>query len=82
MRTYRLDEIEPLEWDPRPSICVVMASEGYPASYEKGRPISGLGSAAELEDVKVFHAGTHLKDGAVVKPTVNEKVEPSKDKRG
>ncbi len=63
---HRLEEVEPLEWDPRPSICVVMASEGYPASYEKGRPIAGLEAAAELEDVKVFHAGTKLTNGKVV----------------
>lgn len=56
----RLDQIEPLQWDPRPSLCVVMASEGYPAEYEKGFPITGLDRAAELEDVKVFHAGTKL----------------------
>ncbi len=62
---HRLEEVEPLEWDTRPSICVVMASEGYPASYEKGRPIAGLEAAAELEDVKVFHAGTKLVNGAV-----------------
>jgi phosphoribosylamine--glycine ligase len=62
---HRLEEVEPLEWDPRPSICVVMASEGYPASYEKGRPIAGLDSAAQLEDVKVFHAGTKLANGKV-----------------
>lgn len=63
---HRLEEVEPLEWDPRPSICVVMASEGYPGTYEKGRPISGLDAAAELKDVKVFHAGTKLKNRAVV----------------
>jgi phosphoribosylamine---glycine ligase len=63
---HRLEEIEPLEWDPRPAICVVMASEGYPGSYEKGRAIAGLDAAAELEDVKVFHAGTSLKHGKVV----------------
>ncbi|TWU64925.1 Phosphoribosylamine--glycine ligase [Crateriforma conspicua] len=62
----RLGEIEDLKWDPRPSICVVMASEGYPGDYEKGRPISGLEQAAELEDVKVFHAGTDVVDGQVV----------------
>jgi phosphoribosylamine--glycine ligase len=56
----RLNELEPLEWDPRPSICVVMASEGYPGEYEKGREISGLNAADALEDVKVFHAGTRL----------------------
>lgn len=54
----RLDEIEPLEWDPRPAVCVVMASEGYPGDYEKGRYIRGLEEAAELPDLKVFHAGT------------------------
>ncbi len=54
----RLDQIGPLEWDNRPSICVVMASEGYPTAYEKGRVIRGLEEAAQLPDVKVFHAGT------------------------
>ncbi|WP_040767573.1 phosphoribosylglycinamide synthetase C domain-containing protein, partial [Novipirellula maiorica] len=62
----RLAELEPLQWDERPSICVVMASEGYPGDYEKGRVISGLDRAAELTDVKVFHAGTAIKDGEVV----------------
>jgi phosphoribosylamine--glycine ligase len=47
-----------LEWDDRPSICVVMASEGYPGSYAKGHIIRGLDEAAKLPDVKVFHAGT------------------------
>lgn len=62
----RLSELEPLEWDERPSICVVMASEGYPGDYEKGREISGLDAADALEDVKVFHAGTRLEDGRVL----------------
>jgi len=62
----RLDQIEPLQWDPRPAVCVVMASEGYPGSYTKGHPIRGLDQAAELPDVKVFHAGTAVKDGQVV----------------
>lgn len=56
----RLSEIGSLEWDERPSVCVVMASEGYPGDYEKGKPIRGLQEAAKLEDVKVFHAGTKL----------------------
>ena len=56
----RLSEIEPLVWDERPAVCVVMASEGYPGSYDKGFPISGLEEAAKLPDVKVFHAGTKL----------------------
>lgn len=54
----RLDEIEPPQWDARPSVCIVMASEGYPGNYERGRPIRGLEEAAKLPDVKVFHAGT------------------------
>lgn len=62
----RLDEIGPLEWDPRPAVCVVMASEGYPGSYEKGHPIRGLSDAAALPDVKVFHAGTSLVQDQVV----------------
>ena len=62
----KLDELAPLEWDPRPAVCVVMASEGYPGSYEKGHPIRGLDEAAQLPDVKVFHAGTKMQDGKVV----------------
>jgi len=62
----RLDEVGPLEWDPRPAVCVVMASEGYPGSYEKGHPIRGLEDAAALSDVKVFHAGTSKVDGQIV----------------
>ncbi|MFO0918074.1 MAG: phosphoribosylamine--glycine ligase [Planctomycetaceae bacterium] len=54
----KLEDIPPLEWDPRPAVCVVMASEGYPGDYEKGRPIRGLEEAAKIADAKVFHAGT------------------------
>ena len=56
----RLSEIGPLQWDERPSVCVVMASDGYPGKYEKGKVIRGLEDAAAIEDVKVFHAGTRL----------------------
>lgn len=62
----KLDEIEPPVWDPRPSICVVMASQGYPGEYENGKEITGLDAAAGIEDVKVFHAGTKLVDGKVL----------------
>ena len=62
----RLGEIGPLEWDERPCTCVVMASDGYPGDYDKGREISGLANADALEDVKVFHAGTELSEGQVV----------------
>lgn len=58
----RLSEIGPLQWDERPSVCVVMASDGYPGKYEKGKIIRGLEEAAAIEDVKVFHAGTRLDD--------------------
>jgi phosphoribosylamine--glycine ligase len=62
----RLEEVAPPVWDPRPAVCVVMASEGYPGNYEKGQPIRGLDEAAKLSDVKVFHAGTTTRDGQVV----------------
>ncbi len=55
-----------LDWDPRPAVCVVMASQGYPGSYAKGKVISGLEEVAKLPDVKVFHAGTKLENGVVV----------------
>ncbi|MHC4067717.1 MAG: phosphoribosylamine--glycine ligase, partial [Planctomycetota bacterium] len=55
--TGRLDRIE-LRWDPRPAVCVVMASQGYPGAYEKGNVITGLDEVAATDDVKVFHAGT------------------------
>lgn len=53
-----LDSIESVEWDPRPSVCVVMASAGYPGDYVKGKPLRGLEEAALVPDAKVFHAGT------------------------
>jgi len=55
-----------LDWDPRPAVCVVLASGGYPGSYEKGKVITGLDEANALDDVVVFHAGTALRDGQVV----------------
>lgn len=48
------------------AVCVVVASGGYPGSYETGKPITGLENAAELENVVVFHAGTAAGDGGVV----------------
>ena len=52
-----------IEWDSRPSVCVVMASKGYPEDYEKGKMIRGLGEVSQMEGVFVFHAGTTIKDG-------------------
>ena len=64
----RLDEYpeDRLEWDPRPAVCVVLASQGYPGTYAKGKVITGLARAAGLPTVKVFHAGTKLQRGLVV----------------
>lgn len=47
-----------LNWSTMASVCVVMASGGYPGGYAKGKPITGLDAAAKLPDTKVFHAGT------------------------
>jgi phosphoribosylamine--glycine ligase len=55
-----------LNWDPRPAVCVVLASQGYPGSYAKGKVITGLAEVAAMPDVKVFHAGTKLENGLVV----------------
>ena len=55
-----------LKWSPLASVCVVMASGGYPGNYAKSKPILGLDEAAKLPNVKVFHAGTALKDGQIV----------------
>jgi len=60
----RLDGVE-LAWDSRKALCVVVASEGYPASFEKGQAIGGL-DAVEAEGAIVFHAGTAEKDGVIV----------------
>jgi phosphoribosylamine--glycine ligase len=47
-----------IEWTPEDSVCVVMASGGYPGSYQKGKRIMGIEEADSMEGVKVFHAGT------------------------
>ena len=60
----RLNEVE-LKWAPGSSVCVVMASGGYPEHYAKGYEITGL-KEAETEDAVVFHAGTAFKDGKIV----------------
>ena len=60
-----LGQIE-LKWKSEASVCVVMASGGYPGSYAKGKVITGLDAANALPHTKVFHAGTALKDGQIV----------------
>jgi phosphoribosylamine--glycine ligase len=63
----RLDEFEgKVEWDPRPAVCVVMTSGGYPGRFQKGYVIDGLDAASRLPDVQIFHAGTKP-DGATVR---------------
>ncbi|MEA2012895.1 MAG: phosphoribosylamine--glycine ligase [Verrucomicrobiota bacterium] len=60
----RLDELNIL-WKDKASVCVVMASGGYPNTYEKGKTISGI-EAAEETGAYVFHSGTKDKDGSVL----------------
>ncbi len=60
-----LDRIE-ARWKPEASVCLVLASGGYPGKYETGKPIEGLEAAEELGNVVVFHAGTRaMGDGFV-----------------
>ncbi len=61
----RLDRVE-MKIDPRPTVCVVMSSGGYPGPYEIGKVIKGLTKASECKGVEVFHAGTVRKGGRVV----------------
>ncbi|WP_457640972.1 phosphoribosylamine--glycine ligase [Persephonella sp.] len=60
-----IDKVKPV-WSEKYSIGVVMASEGYPGKYEKGKEITGIEDAESDPDVVVFHAGTDLKNGKFV----------------
>jgi phosphoribosylamine--glycine ligase len=60
-----LSKVE-LRWSPMASVCVVMASGGYPGSYTKGKPIRGLSEADGLPSTRVFHAGTARSGDQVV----------------
>lgn len=51
-----------LSWSDKWAVSVVLASAGYPGSYEKGKRITGIDAAEALEGVKVFHAGTKISD--------------------
>ncbi len=55
-----------LRWRDEAALTVVMASKGYPGSYEKGHEIFGLDAAASLPGVTLFHAGTERRDGKIV----------------
>ena len=61
----RPDDIS-LKWADKWAVTVVLASAGYPRAYEKGKVITGIDAADALEDVKVYHAGTAMRDGQLV----------------
>ncbi len=61
----KLSEME-MQWLPDASVCVVLASKGYPGNYEKGRAIKGLEDLKGRKDVQVFHAGTAFNNNSVV----------------
>jgi len=63
--TEQLDAITP-EWDTRCAVCIVMASAGYPGDYETGKTIVGLEKVEQVEDVKVFHAGTERRGDRIL----------------
>ncbi len=60
-----LDEIN-IEWYDNAAVCVILASGGYPVSYEKGYTITGLEEIAKKENTIVFHSGTAKKDGKFI----------------
>ncbi len=61
----RLDQVE-LKWDPRPALCVVATSGGYPGKYKSGIPIHGIAEANAMKDVRVFHSGTKMQGDQLV----------------
>lgn len=60
--TGRLADLDPPEFDERPCMGVVMASDGYPGAYQAGKPMFGMDDAEHVPGVTVFHAGTRLRD--------------------
>ncbi len=60
-----LDKVD-MKIDPRPTVCVVMASGGYPGSYATGKLIKGLTNASKVTGVEVFHAGTTTKNSRTI----------------
>lgn len=60
-----LDQID-LQFEDNAAVCVVLASDGYPVAYDKGLPIHGLEAFEGKDGYYCFHAGTALKDGAIV----------------
>ncbi len=60
-----LDRIQ-IKWSSQSSVCIVMASEGYPGKYEKGKTILGLTDFQNEQMTMIFHAGTEEIDGRIV----------------
>jgi phosphoribosylamine--glycine ligase len=65
MRDGQLHNLD-LRWSDETALTVVMASKGYPGSYDKGHVITGLEAAAAIPGVQVFHAGTERRNGNIV----------------
>ncbi|HWB54837.1 MAG TPA: phosphoribosylamine--glycine ligase [Tepidisphaeraceae bacterium] len=63
--TGKLEQIT-LKWDPRPALCVVATSKGYPGDYPSGLPITGIEKANAMTDVRVFHSGTAMRENQLV----------------
>ena len=63
--TGNLNSMQP-EWSDDPSLCIVMAAEGYPLNYKKNTVINGLEDAGQVKNVQIFHAGTTAKDGQIL----------------
>jgi phosphoribosylamine--glycine ligase len=61
-----LSKMASMDWTLRHSVCVVMASGGYPNKFDTGKKISGLTDIPETQDVHVFHAGTKKEDDNIV----------------
>jgi phosphoribosylamine---glycine ligase len=57
---------DPVKWRDEASVCVVMASKGYPGDYKKGAVITGLDKVYDMENVVAFHAGTSASNGDIV----------------
>ena len=58
-RAGTLDQLD-IRWKDGAACCLVLASGGYPVAYQSGYPITGIDRAEQLDQVKVFHAGTAL----------------------
>jgi phosphoribosylamine---glycine ligase len=55
-----------LRWYDDAALTVVLAANGYPGNYSRGSVIEGLGAAAEIEGVEIFHAGTRAEGGRIL----------------